>query len=109
MKTQKIKVCTQGGHRLFLSRVQMYAPGEPTEMELTEDQLACFVADGRILTGDQVDTYQADLAALKAGGKRKPRGTVTNSPKPKPSPDEAPGFFTKAKEKIKKRKSKAAD
>jgi hypothetical protein len=74
----KIRCRTQTGFRLYLPAIEMYAPGETTELEVTSGQLERLTADGRVMIGKQIDAYELEVAGIKD---RKPHGTRVAAPR----------------------------
>lgn len=80
----KVRCRTQGGHRLYLPAIEMYAPGDEETLEVSAAQLEYLKADGRIMLDDQIDDFMAELATIKD---RKPKGNATNVKRRKKIPE----------------------
>lgn len=104
----KIAIRTHSGHPLFVRRARMHVPGEATEVELTDGQVAALHADCRVLVGAEIEAMVSQLSAPRG----KPRG---NTPAPRvhrdPTPEEAqaPDFLVKESDKPKRRRRSKAD
>ena len=74
----KIRLRTQGGHKLYLPAIEFWAPGKETKLEVTAAQLEHLKLDGRIMIDGQIDDYKAEIADMK---NRKAVGTRFVAPR----------------------------
>ncbi len=83
----KIRVRTQGGHKLYLPAIEFWAPGKETKLEVTDAQIEHLKLDGRIMIDDQIDAFNLELEGIKD---RKAVGTRLTAPERTEIPEGLP-------------------
>lgn len=86
MTMHTIRLRTQTGHRLYIAKLEMYAPGKETELEVTAAQLKHLQSDGRIMIDSQIDDYHQAVKEMQASDKKRVRGNTGGRAIVKPMP-----------------------